>query len=124
MVHLINHDASSFPVLSALLKDLNVNVPITASTLRTYKLLKRNYSIEEIASIRRLKVSTIEDHIAELALCVPTFLIDKYVSVEYQHKIKQAVQLLQTNKLKEIKAHVGEDISYFQIRVVLAKWFT
>ncbi|WP_110113002.1 helix-turn-helix domain-containing protein [Bacillus sp. CGMCC 1.16541] len=123
MIHLINDQYSLFPVLSSLLKDLNVHLPITASTLRTFSLLKRHYSIEEIASIRRLKVSTIEDHIAELALLVPDFTIDSYVSVESQLKVKEAVNVLETHKLKDIKEHVGEDISYFQIRIVLAKWF-
>ncbi|MEK1830637.1 helix-turn-helix domain-containing protein [Priestia megaterium] len=87
-------------------------------------MASKGKKLEEIAYIRRLKESTIEDHIAELALFVPSFSIDAYVSPKQQEKIISAFEGLRTNKLKVIKEEVKDDVTYFQIRLVLAKHFT
>ncbi|TYR82556.1 recombinase RecQ [Priestia megaterium] len=120
----VNKSKKSFVILRDFLRDIHMHVPLTTSTAKTYMWLKKNKTIEEIAHIRRLKESTIEDHVAELALFVPDFNIDRYVSETDQKSIIKAFGMLKTNQLKAIKQHVQEHITYFQIRLVLAKYFT
>lgn len=124
IIEKVSQNNESFHVLSSFLHDLYLELPLTSSTLKTYSWLQKGKALEEIAYIRRLKESTIEDHIAELALFVPSFSIDAYVSPKQQEEIISAFESLRTNKLKAIKEEVKDDVTYFQIRLVLAKHFT
>ncbi|UNL84047.1 helix-turn-helix domain-containing protein [Priestia koreensis] len=96
-------------------------IPLTTSTMQTYELLKKGHDLQTISRIRRLKPSTIEDHLVELALFIPDFSIDPYVKTELVEEIKEITERLQTNKLKEIKETTSYEVSYFQIRLILAK---
>ncbi|KPD00884.1 hypothetical protein LR69_00966 [Geobacillus sp. BCO2] len=77
--------------------------------------------MEAIAEIRRLKRSTIEDHIVEIAANVPGFSIAPFVDDEKAAAIRAAAQALRTRKLKEIREALDGKVSYFEIRLVLAK---
>ena len=72
-------------------------------------------------SIRRLKKSTIEDHLVELALHNKEFSIDPYISIEKQQQIQKAVKKLNSKQLKHIY-HEVKNADYFEIRLVLAKY--
>ncbi|WP_079509593.1 helix-turn-helix domain-containing protein [Mesobacillus jeotgali] len=117
----IHNTPSEYPLLSGMLNKAERDVPLTLSTDKTYNLLQRNYTLEEIAAVRNLKQSTIEDHIVEIALTIMDFDIDHYVSSSKQEKILQASQENSSKKLKQIKERV-DDVSYFEIRLVLAKY--
>ena len=122
MLQRIEKDMESYPVLSMLCSDLIHKPSLTATTQKSFYLLERGYSLEEIAAARNLKQSTIEDHIVELALHLDSFSISPYVTKEKAQIIQHAVFSLKTNQLKRIKEYVGlADISYFHIRLVLAK---
>ncbi|HWO95727.1 MAG TPA: helix-turn-helix domain-containing protein [Bacillus sp. (in: firmicutes)] len=114
----------SYPLLNSLIPEADVSVPLTVSTVKTVNLLQQGKTVEEIMAIRRLKRSTIEDHLVELALFVPDFSIDEYVSESLQKQIVLAIETLKTNKLKEIKENLGEAATYFQVRIVMAKYFS
>ncbi|KSU89534.1 recombinase RecQ [Priestia veravalensis] len=124
IIEQISECRSEFPVLQQFIQDVHMTVPLTASTVKTYEWLQKGKSLKEVARIRRLKESTIEDHIAELALFLPNFTIDDYVKVEDQKEIMNAFEALNTNQLKEIKKRVSDHLTYFQIRLVLAKCVT
>lgn len=124
IIEQISECPSEFPVLQKFVQDVHMTVPLTASTVKTYEWLQKGKSLKEVARIRRLKESTIEDHIAELALFLPNFTIDAYVKVEDQEEIINAFKALNTNQLKEIKKEVSDHLTYFQIRLVLAKCVT
>ena len=109
-----------FPILAQFL-DHSKKTNLTFSTEKTYALLKQGYSVTDIAAIRKLKKSTIEDHLVELALHMREFSIDPYVSIEKQQQIQTAVKKLNSKQLKKIYYEVkGAD--YFEIRLVLAKY--
>ncbi|WP_100372659.1 helix-turn-helix domain-containing protein [Bacillus sp. FJAT-45037] len=93
----------------------------TKSAERTSQLLKQGMSIEQIASMRQLKTSTIEDHIIEIALQDATFPINKYVSEAIQMEIDQLLIREQSIKLRDIKAALGDAASYFMIRLALTR---
>lgn len=117
---MIEEQKDRYPILAVFLEK-ETDVILTKSTEKTYRLLKQGYSLADIIDIRRLKQSTIEDHLVELALNIPEFSIGEYVQDEKQKKIRYAIKAANTKQLKEIRKHVQE-ASYFEIRLVLAKY--
>ncbi|MFB9988540.1 helix-turn-helix domain-containing protein [Bacillus benzoevorans] len=109
-----------FPIMSAFL-ERETDILLTKSTEKTYTLLKDGHSLDDIIHIRRLKPSTIEDHIVELALNIPQFSIAEYVNAKKQRQIKEAIKAANTKQLREIRKYAPE-ASYFEIRIVLAKF--
>ncbi|MCQ6273842.1 helix-turn-helix domain-containing protein [Bacillus sp. V3B] len=120
LVEQIEINSSRFPILASFL-DQTQKDHLTISTEKTFALLKQGYSVTDIMTIRRLKKSTIEDHLVELALNVKEFSIDHYVSMEKQQKIKSTAKTLNTKQLKQIR-NATQDADYFEIRLVLAKY--
>ncbi|WP_416826765.1 helix-turn-helix domain-containing protein [Ectobacillus polymachus] len=93
---------------------------LSISTQKTYLLWMEGKKLEEIAIIRRLRRNTIEDHLVEIAMHVPTFPIEQFVSNDNVKRIRQIVLDVKTRKLRVLKQYVGNDIDYFSIRLVLA----
>ncbi|MCA0970310.1 helix-turn-helix domain-containing protein [Halobacillus litoralis] len=120
MIHIVKADPSSFSALSLCLEGLGSSSLITESAKRTYYYVERGWTIEEIVQKRRLKESTIQDHIVEAALVLPDFRIESFVSLEGQSLIVTMARSLQTKRLKEIYLGLKEEFSYFQIRLTLA----
>lgn len=119
MLDTIQRNIDQFPLLSTVIEDLQTNRLITQSAKRTYDLIIKGHSIDQIAQLRKLKLNTIYDHIVEISLHDPDFPIHLYVSEEKQREIVKVAQQMNTSKLKKIKDIVSEDISYFQIRLAL-----
>ncbi|WP_338749746.1 helix-turn-helix domain-containing protein [Bacillus sp. FJAT-52991] len=117
--HIYQH-ASQFPLLYEALKDIYESVNLTQSTKKTAELLKKGYSLTEIAQQRRLKMSTVEDHIVELALNMSNFALESYVSDQQAEQILSVSLKQNHKKLKPIKDQISE-VTYFQIRLVLAR---
>lgn len=110
----------SYPHLYDFCKDLVQELPITQSANKTLELLRKGYEFETITKLRRLKASTIQDHIVEIALVDPSFSTESFISKEAVQNISQMAKSLNTNRLKVIKESLEQDYSYFQIRLVLA----
>ncbi|UZJ80795.1 helix-turn-helix domain-containing protein [Fictibacillus sp. KU28468] len=110
-----------YPVLNKLVNCLEINDPLTVSAQKTWRLLRSGNSMEQIIMIRKMKKSTIEDHLVEIAIHYPNFSVEPYVTEQEQEKIIAAFEKLQTKKLKRIKESLGDDISYFKIRLVLGR---
>lgn len=122
MILLIRKYPKQFPLFSSFVRDLQQPFKLTRSTARTYDLLKAGKSVTEIARLRQLKPSTIQDHVVEIALMDPDFSIDPFVSPPLQEKIRIALQNTRSRKLRQIKEYVPE-ADYFSIRLVLASRF-
>ncbi|RFU63145.1 hypothetical protein D0469_20055 [Peribacillus saganii] len=118
---LANED--KYPRISALIGDLTglEEKPLTNSARVTLKYINDGRELPEIAQIRRLKISTIEDHIVEIAFSLKDFSIERYVSDDLAAVIIKVAADLRTKQLKEIKQQIDHTASYFQIRLVLAK---
>jgi uncharacterized protein YpbB len=121
LLHFVYSAPSRFKVLSSLLANLEQNDSLTLSARKTLVLLNQGFTAEEIASIRNLKISTIEDHLVEFALNVKDFSINSYVDEEIQLKILEISRRESTRQLKVIK-NTLKTASYFQIRLVIAKY--
>jgi ATP-dependent DNA helicase RecQ len=91
------------------------------SHVLTYELFQEGNSIEEIASNRGFSVQTIEDHLIKCHSEGYEINWNELISKEYQSIIIQAINDLGASKLKPIKDALPEEVSYFQIKAVIAK---
>lgn len=113
---------STYNSLFLMCRDLLEKPLLTETTQKSLKLLYQGLSLPEIANIRRLKESTIEDHIVEIALHIHDFSITPYVKEDKVKAIQAVIHELQTHQLRRIKEKLNnQDISYFQIRLVLTR---
>jgi uncharacterized protein YpbB len=122
LIQKVQNNRERFSLLSCLIQDQDTreNHSLTLSAKRTLELLQQGYSKDQISLIRKLKLSTIEDHLVELALNVSDFSIDDYVELDLQKKIINISLQSATKELKVIR-NILQTVSYFQIRLVLAK---
>lgn len=116
----IIHQPTDYPLLAQLTQNVRVTIPLSGSASQTAELYKKGYSIEQIGQMRRLKLSTIEDHIVELAMNDPAFHMERFLSNEDVHKVADAIESCHTRKLKVLR-DVLPHLTYFQIRLVLAR---
>ncbi|WP_456274191.1 helix-turn-helix domain-containing protein [Bacillus sp. AK031] len=116
----VNTRESEFPVLYSIMDDLVPEISLTQSSEETYRLLRRGFGIKRIAQFRKLKESTIEDHVVEIALNDNTFSIEAFISQEEIQRVLQKAREVKKRKLKPIKDALPQ-LSYFQIRLTLAK---
>ncbi|MEC2915576.1 helix-turn-helix domain-containing protein [Bacillus cereus] len=113
---------NEFPLLAEIISYPNERAELfSLSTKKTYNFWRQGRSLEEIATIRNLKVATIEDHFVEIALREKDFSIEMFMEKEKIDKVIKVIEALQTRKLRVLKQAVGEDISYFEVRLVLAR---
>ena len=113
-----NNDA--YPILQQLAEGIRVEALLTDSANTTAKLYNKGYSLEQISHMRKLKTSTIEDHLVELAMNDTHFSIDPFVSKEEQQQVLQTVDAYDTKRLCTLH-EILPQISYFQLRLTLAK---
>lgn len=86
------------------------------------ELFKRERSIEKVAKIRQLATSTIESHLAHF---VGKGELELNEVIDPQ-KLEQITRFLKENptvqNISEIKERLGNEVSYGEIRLVLADW--
>ncbi len=117
----LEKNASSYPLLASFLEDLKEEIVLTDSAKKTWLMLRQGYSLKEISERRQLKENTIEDHIVEIALQSPNFSIRPFIDAEREQLILDVYERLKTSRLRELKQHLPDDITYFMLRLVLAK---
>jgi uncharacterized protein YpbB len=121
IIQTVEKEPARYSVLTSLLENVDQNESLTLSSTKTWGLLKQGFSIEEIANIRNLKISTIEDHLVEFALNIKDFSINMYVEEDIQQRILEISRHEATRQLRVIRNNI-KTASYFQIRLVLAKF--
>lgn len=116
----MRRDPDQFPVLSICGEDLETSELITQSAKRTFYYIEKGWTIDNVMTKRRLKKSTIQDHIVEAALVIPDFSIERFLMTDEKNEIIAAADSLQTQRLKQIYQALNGKYSYFQIRLGLA----
>ncbi len=111
---------TDFPILSRILDHSEIQSVFTLSTEKTYHLLKRGHTLQEISVLRNLKESTIEDHIVEIAIQDNNFSLVNFISNEEIENVDKVVKDIGSKKLKSIRIYLP-NLTYFQIRLALAK---
>jgi uncharacterized protein YpbB len=109
-----------FPVLSQLIPRMEGGPYVTQTARQTKDLLNKGFSLLEIAEKRKLKVSTIEDHVIEISIYDPFFNINDFLPEQERLDIMKASEKLKTNRLKPIKDLFQDRYTYFQIRLALS----
>jgi uncharacterized protein YpbB len=116
----IREQPEKYHILNSLIGDFIVVPALTKSALQTYHLLKKEKDIKEIMKIRNLKMSTMEDHLVEIAREIPEFSINPYISEEDKKGVIQFYNKTKNFKLRPIK-EAFPHLTYLQIRLVLSK---
>ncbi|MDP3149077.1 MAG: DNA helicase RecQ [Ignavibacteria bacterium] len=87
--------------------------------LESFELFRSGKSITEIATLRNLSASTIENHLAHY-IESGEIEIDELVTPEKIEQIEKAIQLHGDLSLGVLKNELGEDVSYGEIRAVIS----
>lgn len=111
--------ASNYSILFGLIKDVVKQHSLTSSSHVTFRYIQKGLSLDEIAAVRNLKKSTIQDHIIEITLNVPSFDVSRYIQKEDIAIITGKMRELNTSKLKTIREALNNKYSYFQIRLAM-----
>lgn len=117
--HVLNNP-TKYQILHLLMTNLLIEKNMTSSASETYKFFKEGYDLPSIARIRHLKLNTIYDHIVEISLYDHSFPLNNYVPILAQQEIVNYVRKHKTFKLKEIKDNISQEITYFEVRLVLS----
>jgi ATP-dependent DNA helicase RecQ len=96
-------------------------LPTKLTQLETWELWKRGMSMEKIAEARGLTVSTIIGHLCFLIEKGLGVDIDKLVSPARQKKILAGAEKVGAERLSPIRQALGEDYSWEEIKLTLAK---
>lgn len=111
----------AFPALYPCIDGIEKQYFTTETAAKTAQLIKQGLTIEQVVRKRELKRSTIEDHLVELALYDSAFSIKPYLTADDYHTIVKASKNLDTFKLKQLRTHLGDQFSYFKIRLALTR---
>ena len=109
--------SSNFCDFSSIVKEKKEETHIT-----TYNLYNSGKSIDEIANIRELTKTTIENHLLK---CYENDLdidLTKYINTQYENDIISAITKLGSEKLRPLKDILPEEVSYFDIKYYVLKF--
>jgi len=85
-----------------------------------FELVKKRYSLKDISKLTKLPEAVVSMQIESLIILFPELIIDSLVDYKKSMKIRDAIHSGITN-LKELKLNLGSQISYAEIRIILAK---
>ncbi len=99
------------------MEDIKERVPETKRI--TWQMYNEGKSILEIAEERNINILTVEGHLANY-ISTGELDINDFVKMGKQDAIKKAANLYGINNLKQLKENLPEDITYGEIKLVLA----
>jgi uncharacterized protein YpbB len=85
----------------------------------TYDLLREGLSLADVATKRGLSLSTIEGHVAR-GITEGLIELDEHVPSEVRDRIAEAMREQPDKNLNELRAILGEAVSYGQLKMVQA----
>lgn len=91
---------------------------ITKTLKTTLELYEKGYKIGLIADQRKLSIGTIMDHLAKLVASGWINIHDFILPTKIE-QIEKAIKKANSIKLSDIKDHCPEDITYFDIKIVV-----
>ena len=99
----------------------NIN-EITGTVAQSVDFYQKGFSLDQIAKIRELGVRTIWNHLIEWYAVGGDFRVEEYISKDQRQRILAVIdELGDYSKLRPIKDLLPENISYEQIKIVIAK---
>ena len=97
------------------------NLSTKLTQLETLELWNKGLSLEKIAKARELTVNTVVGHLCFLVEKGLGVNIDKLVKPDRQKKIMEVIKKVGADKLTPIREALGEEFSWDEIKLVLAK---
>lgn len=122
IIYLTHKNKQHFPILHLFLIDLLNEKTLSKTAQQTNQLLKNGLSVKQIAQKRHLTKNTIYDHLVEIALQSDEFPYEQFITKKQIDLVIDIVQKIKTFRLKKIKKHVPDEMTYFQIRLILTKF--
>lgn len=110
--------SSDLPLLHFMAENIKVTSYLTDSSRETKRMFDSGMRMEEIAAARRLKMSTIEDHLVEMAMNDPAFPLFQFVPEEAVDRVVGKAEELGTKRLRPLKMEF-DSLTYFQLRLIL-----
>ncbi len=89
--------------------------------LETFDLFNKGFSVKKIAEERDLKENTVVGHLCFLIEKKLPIDINKLVKPDRQRKIEQVIKKMGIEKLTPIKDELGDNYSWDEIKLVMAK---
>ncbi|MDD4412192.1 MAG: RecQ family ATP-dependent DNA helicase [Patescibacteria group bacterium] len=102
-------------------KKQTVKLSTKLTQLETLELWQKGLAPTEIAKERELTENTIFEHLSYLLEKGLPIDINKLVEIKKQKKIIEAIKTIGYEKLKPLKEYLGDDFSYNEIKLTLAK---
>ncbi|WP_035289271.1 DNA helicase RecQ [Clostridium sp. KNHs214] len=84
----------------------------------TYQMFSRGEELEEIAKERNMALQTIQNHLIKCYMEGKELDVNKFVPKEYVEMIKEAIDKVDTDKLKPIKELLPREVEYFWIKLI------
>jgi ATP-dependent DNA helicase RecQ len=94
----------------------------TPSHIISFNLYNEGKSLDEISSIRGLKILTIQDHIIRCGYEGYDINFDFLIPKEYENLVLEKVKEIGSEKLKAIKESLPPEVDYMCIKAVLCKY--
>ncbi len=94
---------------------------VSHTHLQTLDLYRQGLSLAAIAKKRSVQENTIIDHLIKLMECGYELDLDRIVSPDRAAAIERAIATVGAEKLNPLKAHLGDDYSYEEIKLVRAR---
>lgn len=111
---------SGLEVDTALARKADFSTKLTQ--LETYEYYKDGFSIDEIAAARQLKPDTVVSHLCYLIERRMNIDLDRHVPEKKQKAIIEAIGKVGLDKLKPLKEELGDEYSWDEIKLALAKY--
>lgn len=112
-------DMSNQSIVYKMLSGIKVQSYLTESSRKTKSYFQNGFSMEEIAVMRNLKLSTIEDHFVQFIINDPNFPLEQFVSKNERQLVLEKIDALGTKRLRLLKEQFPM-LSYFQLRLILS----
>lgn len=91
------------------------------SFYQTYEYYKQGFSVEEIASIRKINPITVFSHLASLYEKGADVDLSEHITSRELEQIENAYQSLnESTNVKNLYLHMNEDMEYYKIRLALS----
>lgn len=118
LIQLIKKNRKIIPIHSAILESVFMehNYGLSASTKQTYDLLKKGYSVNKIANIRKIKENTVKEHILEIAFVFENFPFKAFIPKELNEKLKVKFEHQENYTYKEATSDF-EQLEFMHFRL-------
>lgn len=119
LLDVIDKYKEKLPLNREILKVLKneMNLGLSASTFQTYDLIRKNYSLQQIANYRSIKINTVKEHVLEIAFVLNDFTYNNFVPEAIYQKLHKAFSTREGYNFKQALGDF-EQLEFMHFRLV------